>query len=160
MLLKFNTFLNQHQLSKVESSSVRGFTPFLLPENCRCSLKDQGNDRKYSVEKEESSASNMVVYIIQVSVSWKLGQYTYNEVPISGLFLWKCCEYTYVVFWNSWIWCGDIHEHYLKFSKLTWKIITEYAYAIDLIAKVKTNIQVAVSLELIWFNIHKVRGNK
>lgn len=48
----------------------------------------------------------------------------------------------------------------MKFSKLTWKILTEYAYAMDLIAKVKTNIQVAVSLELIWFNIHKVRGNK
>lgn len=126
----------------------------------RWSLKDQGSDRKYSVEKEESSISNMVVYIRQLSVSWKLWQNTYNEVPVSGLLLWKCCECTFVVFWNSWIWYGNTHLHYLKFSKLTWKIIAEYVYAIHLIAKVKTNTQVAVSLELIWFNIHKVRGNK
>jgi len=33
------------------------------------------------VEKVEDSTSNTVVYVIQLSVSWKLQQYAYNEVP-------------------------------------------------------------------------------
>lgn len=144
------------------AKSIRCCTPPLMFEKCiniEHILSEMPGKWQKRQQKKEGSK---VILLMQLYLLCTFQSYgNYSNIPVikfllSGQFVLKCGELTFVIFWNSWIWCGNYS--WALFS-VSWINLKNNAYAVILIAGMKTNIQVAISLKFDLIS-HKVRGSK